>query len=128
VNLVDLGRREQAEDPRDTPSGPGSGQQPVDPADDLAAQPAHVVRVIERLGVQAFSAGRHLAVQFHPEVDGAQLGRWLDGGAREAASRAGVDPDRLLAETIAEEPAARDRGHRLVGAALSIAAAEVAGG
>jgi GMP synthase-like glutamine amidotransferase len=75
------------------------------------------------MGVQAFSVGRHLGVQFHPEVDGAQFGRWLDAGAREVASRAGVDPDRLLAETIAEEPAARDRAHRLVAAALSVAAA-----
>src|ERR1700761_7580223 len=29
------------------------------------------------IGVQAFSLGRHLAVQFHPEVDGAQLKLWL---------------------------------------------------
>jgi GMP synthase-like glutamine amidotransferase len=87
--------------------------------------PPAAARLLARneVGVQAFSAGRHLAVQFHPEVDGAQLGRWLDGGAQEVASRAGVDPDRLLSETIAEEPAARDRAHRLVRAALSVAAA-----
>ena len=74
------------------------------------------------LGVQAFVLGRHLAVQFHPEVDEAQLRGWLDAGGRAEAERAGVDPDRLLAETAAEEPAARDRAGRLVATALRIAA------
>ena len=74
------------------------------------------------LGVQAFALGRHLAVQFHPEIDEAQLRGWLDAGGRAEVERAGVDPDRFLAETAAEEPAARDRAERLVAAALRIAA------
>jgi GMP synthase-like glutamine amidotransferase len=70
------------------------------------------------VGVQAFGIGRHLAVQFHPEVDGAQVKRWLDAGSSRDAERAGVDPDQLVAETIRQEPAARERADRLVAAAL----------
>lgn len=79
------------------------------------------------LGIQAFVLGRHLAVQFHPEVDEAQLRGWMDAGGRAEAARAGVDPDRFLAETAAQEPAARDRAGRLVDAALRIAAGEAPG-
>jgi len=75
------------------------------------------------VGAQAFSLGRHLAVQFHPEIDGAQFRMWLDAGARGEAELAGHDPDRLLAETVAQEPASRDRAGRLVAAAVRIAQA-----
>jgi len=85
--------------------------------------PPRQARVLARneVGVQAFVIGRHLAVQFHPECDGALLRLWLDAGGREEAERAGVDADRFLAETFAEEPAARDRADTLVASALLIA-------
>jgi GMP synthase-like glutamine amidotransferase len=71
--------------------------------------------------VQAFSVGPHLAVQFHPEVDGAQVSRWLADGGRAEAERAGQDPDKLIAQTEAEEAQAALRADRLVGAAIRLA-------
>jgi GMP synthase-like glutamine amidotransferase len=70
--------------------------------------------------VQAFSIGPHLAVQFHPEVDAAQIGRWLADGGRAKAERAGHDPDKLIAQAEAEEPQAAARADRLVAAALRL--------
>ena len=76
--------------------------------------------------VQAFSIGPHLAVQFHPEVDAAQVSRWLTEDGKAEAERAGQDPDKLMAETRAEEPYAAERADRLVAAALRVASAGAA--
>jgi GMP synthase-like glutamine amidotransferase len=83
--------------------------------------PGARVLASNELCVQAYSAGPHLAVQFHPEVDGAQVGRWLTDGGRAEAEQAGQDPDALLAQSLAEEPAAALRADRLVAAALRLA-------
>lgn len=66
-------------------------------------------------GVQAWRVDRSWAVQWHPEVDGAQLQRWFDHGGVDAVERAGVDPAAWLARTVAEEPAAAERAAALVG-------------
>ena len=82
--------------------------------------PAAAVLARNEAAVQAFRIGRHLAVQFHPEVDGPQLKRWLDAHADSGATSLGIDPDQFLADTIREEPAARERADRLVATALRI--------
>jgi len=73
------------------------------------------------LCVQAFSIGKHLGVQFHPEVDGEQLKRWLDAGGEAEIAREGLDSGEFLAATIREESAARLRADRLVASALKLA-------
>ncbi len=80
--------------------------------------PSATVLARNEAGVQAFRIGRHLAVQFHPEVDGPQLKRWLDAHTDQEEKSIGIDPDQFLADTILEEPAARARADRLVATAL----------
>jgi GMP synthase-like glutamine amidotransferase len=86
--------------------------------------PPPQARVLARnaLGVQAFRLGHHLAVQFHPEVDGEQFRLWLDCGGRAQIEAAGYDPDQILAQTITEEPAAKARADQLVATALRFTA------
>jgi GMP synthase-like glutamine amidotransferase len=63
--------------------------------------------------VQAFSVGRNVGVQFHPEIDDEQLRDWLESSA-DSARDFGHDVDELLAQTQREVPAARLRANRLV--------------
>ena len=87
--------------------------------------PPPEARVLARneLCVQAFTIGPHLAVQFHPEVDAAQVRRWLADGGKSEAERAGQDPDKLIAQTEAEEEQAALRADRLIATALRLARA-----
>jgi GMP synthase-like glutamine amidotransferase len=89
--------------------------------DDRCLPPA-AATVLARndVAVQAFRISGHLAVQFHPEVDGSQLKRWLDAHPESDPASLGIDPDQFLADTIREEPAARKRAGRLVAAAVQI--------
>ena len=58
----------------------------------LPARRGHSVLARNDVGVQAFQIGGHLAVQFHPEVDGPQLKLWLDAGGTGRRSRRGSTP------------------------------------
>ena len=104
-------------DPEVIPAGPW-----LEFHGDRCLLPRHAtVLARNEAAVQAFRIGRHLAVQFHPEVDGPQLKRWLDAGGDAEAEQSGLSPDQFLADTIREEPAARARADRLVAAALALA-------
>lgn len=72
---------------------------------------------------QAFTIRRSLAVQFHPELDAAGLKGWLDWGGDTKVAADGQDPAVMLAQTVAEQTAARERTNALVDAFLT----EVAG-
>ena len=50
-------------------------------------------------GLQAFTIGRHLAVQFHPEMSGELIASWCDAGGDEELRLAGVDPDQVILES-----------------------------
>ena len=63
--------------------------------------------------VQAFALGRHVGVQFHPELDDHQLAQWLAAGDDDVRSF-GLDPHELMVQTTRETPAASDRADALV--------------
>lgn len=62
-------------------------------------------------GPQAFALGRSLGLQFHPEVTPEIVASWVDAG-RDQLARAGLDPERVMAETrsLADENRARAWG------------------
>lgn len=69
-------------------------------------------------GVAAWRAadGTSYGVQFHPEVDAAQLGGWADReDNRHRFEAAGVDPDAFAAEARRRDPFLRAVGLSLVG-------------
>lgn len=60
---------------------------------------------------QAFTLGRALALQFHPEVDTALLQDWLTGDDAGEIAAAGLDADQMLSRTteLADDVASRIR-------------------
>lgn len=67
---------------------------------------------------QAFTYGRSLAVQFHPELNAAILEGWLDQGGIDEVTADGQNAAVMLAQTRAEEGVAGQRTADLVDAFL----------
>jgi GMP synthase-like glutamine amidotransferase len=63
--------------------------------------------------VQAFSVGRNVGVQFHPEIDDVQLRSWF-ASSDEDARALGIDVEALIEQTRQETPSARGRALDLV--------------
>lgn len=102
-----------------TPDPPGRGPWFEWHGDRCVPPPGAEVLASNEVAVQAFRVGRHLAVQFHPEVDRAQLARWIANGGGSQLRAVGVDSDELMELTAGHEAAAAVRAERLVEAFLA---------
>lgn len=74
--------------------------------DTFTAPPGAQVLAETSVGPQAYSIGRSLGVQFHPEVTPEIMDAWV-GAYRHELDEHGVDPDRLLEETHERSESAR---------------------
>lgn len=82
--------------------------------DDTFTPPAGAVLLAESsAGPQAYTVGRSLGVQFHPEVTNEIVEEWVSLGSDRLA-RDHVDSDRLLAETRERAAENRSRAWRLL--------------
>ncbi|MEL7156325.1 MAG: gamma-glutamyl-gamma-aminobutyrate hydrolase family protein [Actinomycetota bacterium] len=80
------------------PAAPGMGTGPWMQwhYDRLEVPPAATVLSVDEYGVQAFVLGRHLGLQFHPEVDPEHLQRWLDHGGDAELAKLGLDAEAIM--------------------------------
>jgi GMP synthase-like glutamine amidotransferase len=68
---------------------------------------------------QAYTIGRSLAVQFHPEVTPEVAAAWLANGGAEKARSHGIDPEALLRDATGRRDEAAARAAALVDAFLA---------
>ncbi len=86
--------------------------------DTFIAPPGAELLAVSPAGPQAFTIGRSLGVQFHPEVTIPIVDGWVAQGGGDLA-RHDVDPARLMAETREREAENRSRAWRLLDAFLA---------
>lgn len=65
-------------------------------------------------GPQAFTTGKSLGLQFHPEVTAAIVTGWLDGAPAEELDRPGVDIEQIRSDSQRLGPITRAKTARLV--------------
>jgi len=91
--------------------------------DQFTSPPGATTFASTPLGPQAFTLGRSLGLQFHPEITPEQLAAWFDNGGAAALESHGLDVAALLRETEDTAAAASARTHALVDAFLTQVAA-----
>jgi len=94
--------------------------------DTFTAPPGARVVAENEVGPQAYTIGRSLGVQFHPEVTPEIMDSWVRAYRHELDEH-GVDPDRLLAETHERRESARATSLRLLDGFLDRVAGARAG-
>jgi GMP synthase-like glutamine amidotransferase len=87
-------------------------------SDSFAPPPGARTFARTSVGPQAYTIGRSLGLQFHPELTPEQLVAWLDNGGAGTLAEHRVDADQLLARTRATAREAEARTHALVDAFL----------
>jgi GMP synthase-like glutamine amidotransferase len=76
--------------------------------DTFAVPPGATLLAESPAGPQAYTIGRSLGVQFHPEVTQEIVADWV-AASRDELGREGVDPDRLAADARELDAANRER-------------------